>query len=135
MSDSVRPRRRQPTRLPHPWDSPGKDTGVGCHFLLQCMKVKVKSLSCVQLLATPWTAVHQAPPSMGFSRQEYCSGVPLPSPDPRTICPLFQPYVHDPARVISLTQKHKPDFMFMTLTHKHKPDFMMELTLHQWLPC
>ena len=41
MSDSVWPQRRQPTRLPHPWDSPGKNTGVGCHFLLQCMKVKV----------------------------------------------------------------------------------------------
>ena len=40
MSDSVRPHRRQPTRLSHPWDSPGKNTGVGCHFLLQCMKVK-----------------------------------------------------------------------------------------------
>ena len=43
-------------------------------------KVKVKSLSCVQLLATPWTTAYQAPPSMGFSRQEYWSGVPLPSP-------------------------------------------------------
>ena len=43
MSDSVRPQRRQPTRLPHPWDSPGKNTGVGCHFLLQCMKVKSES--------------------------------------------------------------------------------------------
>ena len=37
MPDSVRPHKRQPTRLPHPWDSPGKNTGVGCHFLLQCM--------------------------------------------------------------------------------------------------
>ena len=65
------------TRLPRPWDSPGKNTGVGCHFLLQCMKVKmkVKSLSRVRLLATPWTEAHQAPPSMGFSRQEYWSGV------------------------------------------------------------
>ena len=44
-------------------------------------KVKVKSLSCVRLLATPWTAAFQAPPSMGFSRQEYWSGVPLPSPN------------------------------------------------------
>ena len=44
---------------------------MSCHFLLQCMKVKVKSLSCVQLLATPWTAAHQAPQPMGFSRQEY----------------------------------------------------------------
>ena len=43
MSDSVRPHRRQPTRLPYPWDSPGKNTGVGCHFLLQCMKVKSES--------------------------------------------------------------------------------------------
>ena len=44
------------------------------------MKVKVKSLSRFQLLATTWTAAYQAPPSMGFSRQEYWSGVPLPSP-------------------------------------------------------
>ena len=43
MSDSVRPQRWQPTRLPRPWDSPGKNTGVGCHVLLQCMKVKSKS--------------------------------------------------------------------------------------------
>ena len=43
-------------------------------------KVKVKALSSVRLLATPWTAAYQAPPSMGFSRQEYWSGVPLPSP-------------------------------------------------------
>ena len=66
-------------RLPRPWDSPGKNTGVGCHFLLQCVKVKVKMLSRIRLLATPWTAAFQAPPSMGFSRQEYWSGVPLPS--------------------------------------------------------
>ena len=43
MSNSVRPHRRQPTRLPRPWDSPGKNTGVGCHFLLQCMKAKGES--------------------------------------------------------------------------------------------
>ena len=43
MSDSVRPQRRQPTRQPRPWDSTGKNTGVGCHFLLQCMKVKSES--------------------------------------------------------------------------------------------
>ena len=51
---------------------------MGCHCLLQCMKVK--SLSRVRLLATPWTVAYQAPLSMGFSRQEYWSGVPLPSP-------------------------------------------------------
>ena len=43
MSDSVRPHRWQPTRLLHPWDSPGKNPRVGCHFLLQCMKVKSES--------------------------------------------------------------------------------------------
>ena len=126
------------------WDSPGKNTGVGCHFLLQCMKVKsesevaqssltlsdpmdcnlpgssihgifqarvlewgaiafsapawqadalpseppgktqvkVKSLSRVRLFATPWTVAYQSPQSMEFSRQEYWSGVPLPSLHP-----------------------------------------------------
>ena len=61
------------TRLPRPWDSPGKNTGVGCHLLLQCMKVKSESedaQSC-RPSATPWTAAHQAPLSMGFSRREY----------------------------------------------------------------
>ena len=141
MSDSVRPHSRQPTRLRHPWDSPGKNTGVGCQFLLQCMKVKRESevtesrptlsdlmdcslpgssvhgifqarvlewdaiafsvyaiqknvisiftqssmlllsrFSCVHLCATPWTAAHQAPPSLGLSRQEHWSGLPVPSP-------------------------------------------------------
>ena len=81
MSDCVRSHRQQPTRLPCPWDSPGKNTGVGCHYLLQCMKVKSEG-EVAQLcptLATPWIAAYQAPPSMGFSRQEYWSGVPLPS--------------------------------------------------------
>ena len=49
-------------------------------------KVKVKSLSRVWLFATPWTTAHQAPPSMGFSRQEYWSGVPLPSPHINADC-------------------------------------------------
>ena len=134
MSDSVRPHRRQPTRLRHPWDSPGKNTGVDCHFLLQCMKVKSErdvSQSCptlsdpmdyslpgssvhgifqarvlewgaivhsllllshfshVWLFATPWTAAYQPPPPMGFSRQEYWSGVPLPSPNPWAELPVF----------------------------------------------
>ena len=82
MSDSVRPHRRQPTRLHHPWDLPGKNTGVGCHFLLQCMKVKSESevSQSIQLLVTPWTTAYQAPLSIGFSRQEYWSGVPLLSP-------------------------------------------------------
>ena len=66
VSDSVRPHRRQPTRLPHPWDSPGKNTGVGCHFLLQCMKGKSESevaQSCLTLsdpvdCSLPGSSVH-----------------------------------------------------------------------------
>ena len=127
MSDSVQPHRRQPTRLHRPWDSPGKNTGVGCHFLLRCRKVKSESevaqscsipsdsmdcslpgssthgicqarvlewgatafstllllLSCFSLVwldATPETAAHQAPQSLGFPRQEHWSGLPFPSP-------------------------------------------------------
>ena len=82
VSESVRPHRRQPTRLLCPWDTPGKNTGVGCHFLLQCMKMKSESKvaqSC-PTLGDPMTAAYQTPPSMGFSRQEYWSGVPLYSP-------------------------------------------------------
>ena len=74
----MRPHRRQPTRLHCPWDSPGRNTGVGCHVLRQWVKVKL--FSCVRLFVTAWTAAYRAPLSMGFSRQEYWSGLPLPSP-------------------------------------------------------
>ena len=57
MSDSVRPHRWQPTRLPRPWDSPVKNTGVGCHFLLQCMKVKSES-EVTQSCPTPIDRVY-----------------------------------------------------------------------------
>ena len=82
MSDSVWPHRWQPTRLSRPWDSPGKNMEwVAISFSNAWKwKVKVNSLSPVWLVATPWTAAYQAPLSMGFSRQEYWSGVPLPSP-------------------------------------------------------
>ena len=81
MSNSVRPHRRQPTRLPGPWDSPGKNTGVGCHFLLQCMKVKTESevaQSC-PTLSDPMDCSLPGSLSMVFSRQEHWSGLPLPS--------------------------------------------------------
>ena len=66
MSDSVRPHGLQPTRLLRPWDSPGKNTGVGCHFLLQCMKVESESevaQSCLTLrdpmdCSLPGSSVH-----------------------------------------------------------------------------
>ena len=66
MSDSVRPHRWQPTRLPRPWDSPGKNNRVGCHFLLQCRNVKSESevaQSCLTLsdpmdCSPPGSSVH-----------------------------------------------------------------------------
>ena len=56
-------------------------------------KVKVKSLSCVRLFTTPWTAVYQAPPSMGFSKQEYWSGLPLPSPQSVYVLILISQFI------------------------------------------
>ena len=82
MSDSMQPHRRQPTRLLCPWGPPGKNTGVGCNFLLQCMKVKSES-EVIQLCPTlsdpmdyrlPGSSVH------GIFQAKYWSGVPLPSP-------------------------------------------------------
>jgi len=61
MSDSVRLQRRQHTRLPSPWDSPGKNTGVGCHFLLQSMKVKRES-EVAQSCPTPSDPMDCIPP-------------------------------------------------------------------------
>ena len=72
----------QPTRLLRPWDSLGKSTGAGCRCLLQCVKVKSErevAPSC-PTLSDPMDCSPPGPPSMGFSRQEYWSGVPLPSP-------------------------------------------------------
>ena len=61
VSDSVRPPRRQPTWLPCLWDSPGQNTGVGCHFLLQCMKVKSES-ELAQSCLTPSDPMDCSPP-------------------------------------------------------------------------
>ena len=86
MSDSVQPHRQQPTRLLCPQDSPGKNTGVDCHFLLQCMKVKSES-EVTQLRSTLHDSMDCSPPvsfenplSLGFSKQEYRSGLPFSSP-------------------------------------------------------
>ena len=82
VSDSERPHRRQPTRLPHRWDSPGKNTGVGCHFLLQCMKVKSES-EVAQSCPTVSNPVDCLPPGSsihGIFQARVLEGVPLPSP-------------------------------------------------------
>ena len=71
-------------RLHCPWDFPGKSTRVGCHCFLRItallLLLLLSRFSRVRLCATPLTAAHQAPPSLGFSRQEHWSGLPFPSP-------------------------------------------------------
>ena len=93
MSDSARPHRWQATRLPRPWDSPGKNTGVGCHFLFQCMKLKSESevaQSCLTLsdpvdCSLPGSSIHgifqarvlgnQGPGAPGLGRQLHSQSV------------------------------------------------------------
>ena len=90
MSDSVRPHRRQPTRLPRSWDSPGENTGVGCHFLLQCMKVKGEievSRSCPTLSdpmdrSPPGSSVHAIFQARALERVAIAS--------PLTVCRTLQ---------------------------------------------
>ena len=82
MSNSVQPHRRQPTRLPCPWDSRGKNTGVGCHFLLQCMKVKSESEGA-QLCPTLSDPMDCSPPGSsihGIVQARVLEWGPLPSP-------------------------------------------------------
>ena len=82
MSDSVRPHRQQPTRLLCPWDSPGKNNGVGCHFLLQCMKVKSESevsQSC-PTLSDPMDCSLPGSSDLGIFQARVLEWVPLPSP-------------------------------------------------------
>ena len=123
----MRPHRRQPTRLSCPWDSPGKNTGVGCHFLLQRMKVKSErevAQSCLSLSdhllyltlkgrfssvqsnsATPWTAARQASPSITNFRSLFkllCIESVMPS-NHLILCPplLLQPSVFPSFKVFS----------------------------------
>ena len=84
---TLRPHRRQPTRLPRPWDSPGKNTGVGCHFLLQCMKVKSESevsQSCPTLsdpmnCSPPGSSIHGIFQARVLERGAIAAGSPVPS--------------------------------------------------------
>ena len=96
----MRPHRQQPTRLPRPWDSPGKNTGVGCHVLLQCMKVKSER-EVAQPCPTPSDPTDCSPPgssvhgifqarvlewaAIAFS---YFAAILLPCPYPPQVCPL-----------------------------------------------
>ena len=89
-NNSVQPHRRQPTRLCSPWDSPGKNTGVGCHFLLQCMKVKRES-GVAQSCPTLCGPVDCSPPGSSVHRilqARVLEWVPLPSPVQLLSCVL-----------------------------------------------
>ena len=68
-----------PTRLPCPWDSPGKNTGVGCYFLLQCMKVKSEVAQSCPTLSDPMDCSLPGSSVHGIFQAEYWSGMPLPS--------------------------------------------------------
>ena len=110
---TLRPCRRQPTRLCRPWDSPGKNTGVGCHFLLQCMKEKRESevtQSCPTLsdpmdCSLPGSSVHGIFrvrvlewAAIAFSMQEGCNGVNVCVPSPHQIHMLKSPAQDDSIR-------------------------------------
>ena len=154
MSDSVRPHRWQPTRLPRPWDSPGKNTGMGCHFLLQCMKVKSESevaQSCLTLsdpmdCSPPGSSIH------GFSRQEYWRGVPLPcilycafyhlihalllasswpSPSLPSHPPPFTAYIPLILKYLLITKTMMSLFMVQAFVHAMQRPL---LSVHVWLP-
>jgi len=107
VSDSVRPHRRKPTRLPGPWDSPGKNTGMGCHFLLQCMKVKSESevtQSCPTLsdpmdCSLPGSSVH------GIFQARVLEGVPLPSPMNRSQTIIYLLYLPNLFQIAAYDKK------------------------------
>ena len=91
MSDSVRPHRQQPARLPRPWDSPGKNAGVGCHFLIQCMEMKSGS-EVAQSCPTPSDPMDCCLPGSsvhGIFQARALEWVPLPSPMACHIWPLL----------------------------------------------
>ena len=92
VSDSLRPHESQPTRLPRPWDSPGKNTRVGCHFLIQCMKVKSES-EVIQ--SCPTLHLESGFSSVQFSRSVVSDSLrPHESQHARPPCPSPTPRVH-----------------------------------------
>ena len=166
----MRPQRRKPTRLPHPWGSPDKNTGVGCHFLLQCMKVKSESevaqfsltlsdpldFSLGYRLLCPWDfpgkstgvgchcllwLVAQSCPTlcnpmdyiackfplfMEFSRQEYWSRLPFPSPG-------FNPTVHLSVEAFAIVRrKKKKTGMIFKFLPRSVASHLLTSTSHGW---
>ena len=130
MSDSVRPRRRQPTRLPRSWDSPGKNTGVGCHFLLQCMKVKSESevsQSCPTLsdpmdCSLPGSSVHEISQArvlewgaIAFSAVPGYNGALLPILSATELQPAM-----DPLKPLTTCSRNHPNCIIFPLSEIQK---------------
>ena len=80
MSDSVQPHRQPPTMLLCPWDSPGKNTGVGCHFLLQCVKSESEVAQSCPTLSNPMDCSLRGSSTHGIFQARVLGGLPLPSP-------------------------------------------------------
>ena len=107
-------------------------THTHTHTHTQCMKVKVKSLSCVRLFATPWTVAYKAPPPMGFSRQEYWSGLPFSSPGdlPNPGIELGSPALHTDALPSEHTHTHTHTHIYIYIyTHIHIHAQLLQLCL------
>ena len=123
MSESVRPHRRQPTRLPCHWDFPGKNTGVGCHFLLQCMKVKTESevtQSCLTLsdpmdCSPPGSSIHGI-----FQARVLEWGATAFSATPSTmvlnlvLCLLFVIFVNYACSILVIHQNSESSLIYMS---------------------
>ena len=130
MSDSVRPHRQQPTRLPRPWESPGKNTGVGCHFLLQCMKVKSESevsQSCPTLsdpmdCSLPGSSVHEISQArvlewgaIAFSAVPGYNGALLPILSATELQPAM-----DPLKPLTTCSRNHPNCIIFPLSEIQK---------------
>ena len=129
----LRPHRRQPTKLPHPWDSPGKSTGVGCYFLLQCMKVKVKSLSRVRLLATPMDCSLPGSSAHGIfqARVEFILKVSIQFSSVTQSCPTLC----DPMNSSTSGLPVHHQLPEVTQTHIHRVRDAIQLSHPLWSPC
>ena len=131
MSTSVRPHRQQPTRLPHPWDSPGKNTGVGCHFLLQCIKVKSKS-EVAQSCPTLSDPVDCSPPGSSVhgifqARVLEWGAIPVQ-------CNIVSRLSYPNCLLMHLPfiKSYFPPMLWLTLTQKYLSQNFCRVNLLQW---
>ena len=131
MFNSVQPHRWQPTRISHPWDSPGKNNGVDCHFLLQCMKVKGESevaQSCLTLCdlmdcSLPGSSIH------GIFQARVLEWVPLPSPEEAAI--MIQLFT-EMKRQNSVHIIFLSSFIETYLFYSHKSSYRQSFLLCPW---